>query len=63
MFRRLAMANFDSLTRETAVHPAMLVMLDNRSNKVETPQENFSRELMELYTWDRSLLRERRGKL
>ena len=50
MFRRLAMANFDSLTRETAVHPAMLVMLDNRSNKVETPQENFSRELMELYT-------------
>ena len=28
----------------------MLVMLDNRSNKVETPQENFSRELMELYT-------------
>lgn len=50
MFRRMALGNFDALVRATAVHPAMLVFLDNQSNVASGIQENFARELMELYT-------------
>jgi uncharacterized protein (DUF1800 family) len=50
MFRRMAMGNFDALVRATAVHPAMLVFLDNQTNVASGIQENFARELMELYT-------------
>lgn len=48
--RRMAMGSFDALVRAIAVHPAMLVHLDNQHNTVSEPQENFGRELMELYT-------------
>jgi len=50
MFRRMGLGTFDALLRATAVHPAMLVCLDNESNVVGAEQENFARELMELYT-------------
>ena len=50
LFRRMAMANFADLTRAVSIHPAMLVALDNQHNTVWEPQENFGRELMELYT-------------
>ncbi len=50
MFRRMAMGSFDALVRAVSVHPAMLVHLDNQHNTVWEPQENFGRELMELYT-------------
>ena len=38
------------LTQEMAVQPAMLQYLDNRSNTKRGPQQNFARELMELFT-------------
>ncbi len=50
MMRQKAMGSFDSLVRAVSVHPAMLVHLDNQHNTVWEPQENFGRELMELYT-------------
>jgi uncharacterized protein (DUF1800 family) len=50
LFRRTGLGNFDSLVRAVAVHPAMLVFLDNQSNVASGIQENFARELMELYT-------------
>jgi uncharacterized protein (DUF1800 family) len=50
MYRRDGLGNFDSLVRSTAVHSAMLVFLDNQSNVASGIQENFARELMELYT-------------
>ncbi|MEZ5165374.1 MAG: DUF1800 family protein [Acidimicrobiales bacterium] len=50
LFRRTGLGNFDALVRAVAVHPAMLVFLDNQSNVVTGVQENFGRELMELYT-------------
>ena len=50
LFRRMAMANFADLTRAVSIHPAMLVALDNQHNTSWEPQENFGRELMELYT-------------
>ena len=50
LFRQSGLGNFDSLVRAASVHPAMLVFLDNQSNVASGIQENFARELMELYT-------------
>jgi len=50
LFRRMALGNFATLLKAVAVHPAMLVALDNQHNTVWNPQENFAREVMELYT-------------
>ena len=50
LFRRHALGNFHDLTLAIAQDPAMLKYLDNaRSNRAH-PNENFARELMELYT-------------
>jgi uncharacterized protein (DUF1800 family) len=51
LFRQYALGNFRDLLIEVAKDPAMLVWLDGRTNKKGTPQENFGRELMELFTF------------
>jgi uncharacterized protein (DUF1800 family) len=48
--RRLAWGNFRDLVLAVARDPAMLVWLDGESNSKEHPNENFARELMELFT-------------
>ena len=50
LFRELAVGNFRTLLLEVARDPAMLVWLDGRTNVKAKPQENFARELMELFT-------------
>ncbi|MEP7116395.1 MAG: DUF1800 domain-containing protein [Acidobacteriota bacterium] len=50
LFRDLATGRFDELLIEVAKDPAMLVWLDGRLNVRARPQENFGRELMELFT-------------
>lgn len=50
LFRRMATGNFRDLLVEVAKDPAMQVWLDNRTNTRQRPQENFARELMELFT-------------
>ena len=45
-----ALGNFRDLLIAIAQDPAMLVWLDGRSNFRAQPQENFARELMELFT-------------
>ncbi|MEZ5291218.1 MAG: DUF1800 domain-containing protein [Vicinamibacterales bacterium] len=50
LFRDMALGRFDELVIEVARHPAMLVWLDGRLNVRARPQENFGRELMELFT-------------
>ena len=50
LFREYALPNFRDLLFEIARDPAMLVWLDGRSNTRARPQENFARELMELFT-------------
>lgn len=50
LFRRLALGNYRDLVQGMAVDPAMLYYLDNESNRIGRPQENFGRELMELFT-------------
>lgn len=48
--RRLAWGSFRDLVVAVAKDPAMLVYLDGESNTKEHPNENFARELMELFT-------------
>ncbi len=50
LFRQFATGNFRDLLIEIAKDPAMLVWLDGRVNTRQRPQENFARELMELFT-------------
>jgi uncharacterized protein (DUF1800 family) len=50
LFRDMATGSFRDLLVEVARDPAMLVWLDGRSNVRTRPQENFARELMELFT-------------
>lgn len=50
LFRRQATGNFGILLRYVARDPAMLIYLDNRANRRQAPNENFARELLELFT-------------
>jgi uncharacterized protein (DUF1800 family) len=51
LFRQHAMGNFRDLLVAVAKDPAMLVWLDGRTNTRQRPQENFGREIMELFTF------------
>lgn len=50
MLRKYALGNFRHLLREVARDPAMLVYLDGYKNVKAEPNENFARELLELFT-------------
>ena len=50
-FRAHALGSFRDLLIEVAKDPAMLVWLDGRLNTRQRPQENFGREIMELFTF------------
>ena len=50
LLRAHALGNFRELLIAIAQDPAMLVWLDGRTNVRARPQENFARELMELFT-------------
>lgn len=49
LLRTHALGNFRDLTQAIAQDPAMLVYLDSESNRKAHPNENFARELMELF--------------
>jgi uncharacterized protein (DUF1800 family) len=53
LFRSLALGNFADLLQEIARDPAMLVYLDGYQNTKDQPNENFARELLELFTLGR----------
>ncbi|MCU1391254.1 MAG: hypothetical protein JWL72_4592 [Ilumatobacteraceae bacterium] len=50
LYRDNALGNFRTLAQAMAVQPAMLVYLDNVDNRKGSPNENFARELLELFT-------------
>jgi uncharacterized protein (DUF1800 family) len=50
MFRALCLGKFEDLLRASATSPAMLITLDNVSNIAGNPNENYARELVELFT-------------
>jgi len=50
IFRSLGMGKFGDLLLAVSRDPAMLIWLDNASNVKQAPNENFAREVMELFT-------------
>ena len=50
LFRANALGNFDDLLKSVSKDPAMMVYLDTETNRVGKPNENYARELMELFT-------------
>jgi len=51
--RRNALGNFGDLLREVSRSAAMINFLNNNQNKKDHPNENFAREVMELFTMGR----------
>ncbi|QJR14999.1 DUF1800 domain-containing protein [Usitatibacter palustris] len=50
LLRREALGNFGTLLHAVARDPAMLIYLDNAGSRRQAPNENFAREVMELFT-------------
>src|SRR3954454_17887104 len=50
LFRRAALGSFANLLRDVTVDPAMLAFLDGIDNRKGSPNENYAREVMELFT-------------
>lgn len=50
LLREQALGNFRGLLHGIAKDPAMLVYLDGANSRKEAPNENFAREVMELFT-------------
>ncbi len=50
MFRERGMANYRELLLELAKSPAMIYWLDNNENHIEAVNENWGRELLELFS-------------
>jgi len=53
IFRKNALGNFKDLVFEVSKSPAMIQFLNNQQNKKARANENFARELMELFTLGR----------
>jgi len=50
LFRGAAWGNFRQLTKDVTIDSAMLIYLDGRLSNGTTPNENYAREVMELFT-------------
>jgi uncharacterized protein (DUF1800 family) len=50
LFRQNALGNLRSLAWNVSIDPAMMLYLDNAKNDATHPNENYARELMELFT-------------
>lgn len=48
--RQLAFGPFADICHAMAIDPAMLIWLDGRQSEAKSPNENFAREIMELFT-------------
>ncbi len=51
LFRQMGLGRFSDLLVEVAKDPAMIYWLDGNTNVKARPQENFGRELLELFTF------------
>jgi uncharacterized protein (DUF1800 family) len=50
MMRRHALGNFHQLLLDVTVDPAMLLWLNGNTNDKDSPNENYGREMLELFT-------------
>jgi uncharacterized protein (DUF1800 family) len=53
LLRRHALGNFRTMMQEITIDPAMLWWLDGAGSTAEAPNENYAREVMELFTLGR----------
>ncbi len=53
ILRRNALGSFGNMLLEVSKSPAMLQYLNNQQNRAKSPNENFAREVMELFTLGR----------
>jgi uncharacterized protein (DUF1800 family) len=53
LFRRHALGDFKAMLAEVGRDPAMLIWLDSKENRKAHPNENYAREVMELFTLGR----------
>lgn len=53
IIRKHTLENFGEMLMEVSKSPAMLLFLNNRQNRKNHPNENFAREVMELFTLGR----------
>ncbi len=53
VIRKHALGNFGEMLMQVSKSPAMLLFLNNRQNRKNHPNENFAREVMELFTLGR----------
>ena len=53
VIRRNALGNFGTMLKEVSRSAAMLNFLNNQQNRKDHPNENFAREVMELFTLGR----------
>lgn len=49
LLRRYSLGNFGAMTQEISRDPAMLIYLDSTTNRKAHPNENYAREIMELF--------------
>lgn len=50
LFRDFGLGSFETLLQKVTRDPAMLIWLDNRQNRKTAPNENYAREVQELFT-------------
>lgn len=50
LFRKHALGNFHEILYNASKDPAMILWLDNQQNRKGKPNENYAREIMELFT-------------
>ena len=50
MLRMSSQSNFKTLVKDVSLHPAMLIYLNGEKNVKGAPDENYARELLELFT-------------
>jgi len=50
LFRQYALGNIKELVKAVTIDPAMLIYLNGYLNRIPTPDENYARELQELFT-------------
>jgi uncharacterized protein (DUF1800 family) len=50
LFRKYAFGNFKQLVKDVSIDPAMLIYLDGNNSRGAGPNENYAREVMELFT-------------
>ncbi len=56
LLRTFALGDFKEFTKKMTINKAMLVFLNGNENKAEEPNENYARELLELFTLGRGPL-------